>query len=88
MVVRIVLVVVVVLHSLPYLGARFPVAMAWMRVRVSDSAGSCGRRCSRRCRRCLILRRGHRVLLMLVLLLLLLLLLWLLLLLMMLMLLL
>ena len=68
--VRIVLVVVVVLHSLPYLGARFPVAMAWMRVRVSDSAGRCGRGCSRRCRRCLILRRGHRVLLMLMLLLL------------------
>lgn len=75
MVVRIVLVVVVVLHSLPYLGARIPVAVAWMRVRVSDSAGRRGRGRGRCSRRRLILRRGHRILLVLLLLLMVLLLL-------------
>lgn len=71
MVVRIVLVVVVVLHSLPYLGARVPVPVAWMRVRVSDSAGRRCRGRGRCSRRRLILRRGHRILLVLLLLLLL-----------------
>lgn len=68
MVVGIVL-VVMVLHSLPYLGARFPVpAMAGMRVRVTDGAGggSSGRSS---CCGCLILRRRDRILLLMLLLL-------------------
>lgn len=70
MVVGIVLVVMVVLHSLPYLGARFSMpAMARMRVRITNGTGGSGSGRSSNCG-CLILRRRDRILLLMLLLLL------------------